>query len=157
MPRGFMRKGPLNSNKLHELPEVVVLFTSVNWMYFFEIIHGYDEEVNEEFLMSLRPLLNTCYSHFQGSNPRAYTRIYQQNHKSSTWAPLKHKTKAERRKPRTEKEKTKIEKKKTKPEKKKTKAENAETEQDEKETKTELEEAKLTEAEKTKEEEKGEE
>ena len=50
-----MRKEPLNSNKLHEHPKVVALFTSANWMSFFERIHGYDEEVTEEFLMSLRP------------------------------------------------------------------------------------------------------
>jgi len=52
---GFMRKEPLNSTKLHEHPEVVALFTRVNWMPLFERIHGYDEEVIEEFLMSLRP------------------------------------------------------------------------------------------------------
>jgi len=42
-----MRKEPLNSNKLHEHPEVVALFTKANWMSFFERIHGYDEEVTE--------------------------------------------------------------------------------------------------------------
>lgn len=50
-----MRKEPLNSSKLHEHPEVVSLFTKASWMPFFEKIHGYDEEVAEEFLMSLRP------------------------------------------------------------------------------------------------------
>ena len=54
MPGGFMRKEPLNSNKFHENPEVVALFTKANWMPFFERIHGYDVEVTEEFLMSLR-------------------------------------------------------------------------------------------------------
>ena len=51
----FMRKDPLKSNKLHEHPKVVALFTRENQMPFFERIHGYDEEVTEEFLMSLRP------------------------------------------------------------------------------------------------------
>jgi len=55
MTGGFMRKEPLNSTKLHEHPEMVALFTRANWMPFFERIHGYDEEVAEEFLMSLRP------------------------------------------------------------------------------------------------------
>lgn len=50
-----MRKEPLNSNKLHEHPEVVALFTRANSMSFFERIHGYDDEVTKEFLMSLRP------------------------------------------------------------------------------------------------------
>lgn len=49
-----MRKKPLNSTKLHEHPEVVALFTRANWMPFFEKFHAYDEEVIEEFLMSLR-------------------------------------------------------------------------------------------------------
>ena len=50
-----MRKEPLNSTKEHEHPEVVSLFTKENWMPFFEKFHGYDEEVTEEFLLSLKP------------------------------------------------------------------------------------------------------
>lgn len=50
-----MTKEPLNSNKLHEHREVLALFTRANWMPFFERIHGYEEEVTEELLMSLRP------------------------------------------------------------------------------------------------------
>jgi len=53
MTGGFMRKEPLNSTKLHEQPEVVALLTKANWMPFFEKFHGYDEEVTEEFLLSL--------------------------------------------------------------------------------------------------------
>jgi len=52
---GFMRKEPLNSRKLYEHPEVVALFTRENCISFFDRIQGYDEEVNEEFLMSLIP------------------------------------------------------------------------------------------------------
>jgi len=55
MPGGFLRKEPLKSKKFHEHIEVVAHFTTANWMSFFERIHGYDEEVTEEFLMSLRP------------------------------------------------------------------------------------------------------
>jgi len=50
-----MRKEPLNSTKFHEHPKVVALFTKENWMPFFEKFHGYDEEVTEEFLLSLNP------------------------------------------------------------------------------------------------------
>ena len=50
-----MRKEPLKSIKLYEHPKVVDLFTRANWISFFNRIQGYDEEVTEEFLMSLRP------------------------------------------------------------------------------------------------------
>lgn len=50
-----MRKEPLNSSKLYEHPEVVDLFTRAHWISFFHKIQGYDEEVTEEFLMSLKP------------------------------------------------------------------------------------------------------
>jgi len=59
MPGGFIRKEPLDSNKLHEHPEVVDLFTRANWMSFFDKIQGHDEEIIEEFLMSLRPQSKT--------------------------------------------------------------------------------------------------
>lgn len=49
-----MREGYLNSNKIHEYPKVVVVFTRENQMPFFEKFNGYDEEVNEEFLFSLK-------------------------------------------------------------------------------------------------------
>jgi len=55
MTGGFMRKEPLNSTKLHEHPEVVALFTRENWMPFLEMLHGYDDEVTEEFTLSLKP------------------------------------------------------------------------------------------------------
>lgn len=55
MPGGFIRKEASDSSKLHEHPEVVDLFTQANWISFFDKIHGYDEEITKEFLMSLRP------------------------------------------------------------------------------------------------------
>jgi len=36
MTRGFMRKEPTNSARIHEHPEVVAIFTKANWMPFFE-------------------------------------------------------------------------------------------------------------------------
>jgi len=59
MPGGFMRKESLKSIKLYEHPEVEDLFTRANWISFFDRIQGYDEEVTEEILMSLRPHLKT--------------------------------------------------------------------------------------------------
>lgn len=50
-----MRKEPVDSNQLHEHLEVVALFTRENWMIFFDRIHGYDDEVIEEFMMALQP------------------------------------------------------------------------------------------------------
>lgn len=50
-----MRKEPPNSTRLHEHPEVVSLFTRANFMPLFEKLHGYDEEVTEEFTLSLTP------------------------------------------------------------------------------------------------------
>ena len=54
MPGVFIRKEPSDSSKLHEDPEVVDLFTRANWISFFDKIQGHDEEINEEFLMSLK-------------------------------------------------------------------------------------------------------
>ena len=55
MPGGFIRKESSDSRKLRETPEVVDLFTCANWMTFCDRIQGYDDEVTEEFLMSLQP------------------------------------------------------------------------------------------------------
>jgi len=53
MTGGFMRKEPLNSTKLHEHPEVVAIFTRENLMPFLKKLHGYDDEVTEEFILPL--------------------------------------------------------------------------------------------------------
>ena len=55
MPGGFIRKEPSDSSKLYEHPGVVDLFTQANWISFFDKIQGHDEEITEEFLISLRP------------------------------------------------------------------------------------------------------
>ena len=59
MPGGFIRKEPLDSIKLREHPAVVDLFTRANWMTFCDKIQGYDNEMTEEFLMSLQPKSKT--------------------------------------------------------------------------------------------------
>lgn len=56
---GFIRKEPLDTSKLHEHPEVVDIFTQANWMTFFDRIQGHDEEIREEFFMSLKPQSKT--------------------------------------------------------------------------------------------------
>lgn len=55
MPGGFIRKEPSDPSKLREHPEVVDLFTRANWMSFCDKIQGHDDEITEEFLMSLKP------------------------------------------------------------------------------------------------------
>ena len=55
MPGEFIRKEPLDSRKLHEHPKVVNLFTHANWMSFCDKIQGHEDEITEEFLMSLQP------------------------------------------------------------------------------------------------------
>lgn len=50
-----MRKEPTNSSRIHEHPQVVSIFTRANWMPFFEKFQGFDEEVGQEFSLSLVP------------------------------------------------------------------------------------------------------
>lgn len=52
---GFMRKEPTNSVRLHGHPKLVAIFTRANWMPFFEKFWGFDEEVAQEFSLSLKP------------------------------------------------------------------------------------------------------
>jgi len=59
MPWGFIRKEPSDPSKLHEHPEVVDVFTRATWMSFFDKIRCHDEEITEEFLMSLTPQSKT--------------------------------------------------------------------------------------------------
>ena len=49
----FIIKEPSDSRKLRETPEVVDLFTHANWMTFCDRIQGHDDEVTEDFLISL--------------------------------------------------------------------------------------------------------
>ena len=59
MPGGFIRKEPSGSRKLCQTHKVVDLFTRANWMTFCDKIQSHDDEVTEEFLMSLQPKSNT--------------------------------------------------------------------------------------------------
>ena len=55
MPRGFIRRECSDPSKLREHPEVVDLFTRATWMSFCDKIHGHDDEIMKELLMSLQP------------------------------------------------------------------------------------------------------
>ena len=50
-----MRKELTNSIRLHAHPQVVEIFTSANWMNFFEKFRGFDDEISHEFSLSLVP------------------------------------------------------------------------------------------------------
>jgi len=50
-----MRKEPTSSTRLHAHPQVVDIFTRENWMNFFEKFQGFDEEIAQEFALSLVP------------------------------------------------------------------------------------------------------
>jgi len=63
MTGGFMRKEPTNSTRLHAHPQVVNIFTRVNWMNFFEKFQGFDEEIAQEFALSLVPYTRTHAIH----------------------------------------------------------------------------------------------
>jgi len=54
MPGGFIRREPMDSEKLRENPQVVELFTRAGWMSFCDKLKGYDDEVVEEFLRALK-------------------------------------------------------------------------------------------------------
>ena len=48
-----MRKEPTNSTRLHAHPQVVDIFTRATWMNFFEKFRGFDDEIAQEFALSL--------------------------------------------------------------------------------------------------------
>ena len=59
MIEGFMRKDPTNSTRLHAHPQVVDIFTRANWMNFFEKFQGFNEEIAQEFSLSMVPYTRT--------------------------------------------------------------------------------------------------
>ena len=50
---GFNRREPTNTVRIQQHPQVLEIFTRHNWMGFFEKIREYDDEVAEEFALSL--------------------------------------------------------------------------------------------------------
>ena len=59
MTRGFLRKEPTNSARLHAHPRAVDIFIRENWMIFFEKFQGLDEEISQEFALSMVPHTRT--------------------------------------------------------------------------------------------------
>jgi len=55
MTGGFNRREPINTMRIQQHPQVLEIFTRHNWMGFFEKFTGYDDEVAQEFSLSLTP------------------------------------------------------------------------------------------------------
>jgi len=56
MTGGFNKRVPINTVRIHQHPQVLEIFTRHNWMGYFEKIRGYDDEVAQDFSLSLIPL-----------------------------------------------------------------------------------------------------
>jgi len=56
---GFNKREPINTVRIHQHPPVVEIFTRHNWVGFFEIMRGYDDEVEKYFSLSLIDLTRT--------------------------------------------------------------------------------------------------
>jgi len=56
MTGGFNRREPMRKTRIHQHPPLVEIFTSHQWLGFFEILRGYDDDIAREFSMSLIPL-----------------------------------------------------------------------------------------------------
>ena len=54
-----MRKDPTDSTRLHAHPQVVDIFTRESWVNFFEKFGGFDDEIAQEFSLSLVPHTRT--------------------------------------------------------------------------------------------------
>ena len=55
MTRGFNRREPTNTVRIQQYPQVLEIFTRHNSMEFFGKFRGYDDEVAQEFALSLTP------------------------------------------------------------------------------------------------------
>ena len=53
---GFNRREPTNTVRIQQHLQVLEIFTRHNWMAFFKKIRGYDDEVTQEFSLSLTTL-----------------------------------------------------------------------------------------------------
>ena len=56
MTGGFNRREATNTLRIQQHPQVLEIFTRHNWMGFFVNFKGYDDEVAQEFALSLTPL-----------------------------------------------------------------------------------------------------
>ncbi len=55
MTGGFNRREPTNTVRIQQHPQVLEIFTRHTWMGLFEKFRGYDDEVAQEFALSLTP------------------------------------------------------------------------------------------------------
>lgn len=56
MTGGFDKREPTSTTRIHQHPPMIESFTRHQWMGFFELLRGYDDDVAREFAMSLIPL-----------------------------------------------------------------------------------------------------
>lgn len=54
--RGFNIRDPINTLRVHQHPQVLEIFTRHSWMGYLEELRGYDDEVAQDFSLSLIPL-----------------------------------------------------------------------------------------------------
>lgn len=59
MTRGFSKREPTNTMRIHQHPLIVEMFKRHNWMGLFEKMRGYDDEVATDLALSLIPLIRT--------------------------------------------------------------------------------------------------
>lgn len=55
MGGGFKRREPTDSKIIHLHPSVVEIFKRHQWLGFFELLKGYDDDITYEFSMALNP------------------------------------------------------------------------------------------------------
>jgi len=52
---GFNRREPIETSRIDLHPSLVEIFLRHNWLGFFELLRGYDDDVAQEFSMALNP------------------------------------------------------------------------------------------------------
>ena len=55
MTRGFNRREPTGTSRIHLHPPMVEIFRGHQWLEFFKLLRGYDDDIAREFSMSLTP------------------------------------------------------------------------------------------------------
>ena len=55
MTWGFNRRDPTRTTRIHQHPLVVEIFIRHQWLRFFELLRGYNDDIAREFAMSLIP------------------------------------------------------------------------------------------------------
>ena len=56
MTGGFNRREPTITTRIYQHPPMLEIFTRHQWLGFFELLRGYDDDIAREFAISLIPL-----------------------------------------------------------------------------------------------------